>query len=374
MNISPQVRNARGVNSRWLADRGRRHIGACAPTLRLRLLAVCWIALAGGWLVSPAPSRAQGNPQQPVATVGGEPVYETDYRMQVRTQVYKTQLQEYTIRKKALDEVINQKLLQAEAGRLGMKADDLLQREADSKIKPPTDEEVEENFVQMMFRGGGNITKEHVREQLLQQILGEAREAFYQKLRAKADVRVLLSPPRMPVDYDPERVRGAPAAKITMIEFTDFQCPYCLQAYTTVKNLLKKYDGKLKLAFRDLPLREADAVGAGPADAARCGGEQGKFWEYHDLLFENQDDTGGAVFREYAEELKLNLEQFNSCLESEKYRAQIQTDFREAVSLAIPGTPFFYINGIPLNGARPQPEFEEIIEAELARLEMGQKD
>jgi len=308
-----------------------------------------------------------------VATVGGEPVYEADYQLQVRTQVYKTQLQEYTIRKKALDEVINQKLLQAEAARLGANPNELLEREADSKIKPPTDEEVEENFVRMMFRGGGNLTKEHVREQLLQQILGEARDAYFQKLRAKAGVTVLLSPPRMPVDYDPERTRGVPAAKITMIEFTDFRCPFCLQAYTTVKNLLKKYEGKVKLAFRDLPLREADAQGPGPADAARCAWEQGKFWEYHDLLFENQDETSGSAYREYAEDLSLNLNQFNSCVEGEKYREQIQTDFREALSLAIPGTPFFYINGIPLNGARPQPEFEEIIDAELARLE-SQKD
>ena len=163
-------------------------------------------------------------------TVGGEPLYEADYQMQVRTQVYKTQLQEYTIRKKALDELINQKLLEAEAARLGVNPNALLEREADSKIKPPTDEEVEENFVRMMFRGGGNVTKEHIREQLLQQILGEARDAYFQKLRAKAGVTVLLAPPRMPVEYDPQRTRGVPAAKITMIEFTDFRCPFCLQA------------------------------------------------------------------------------------------------------------------------------------------------
>lgn len=374
MDISPQVRNARGANSRWLADRARRRSGDCGTVLGRRLPAVCSIALAGGLLFSLPPARAQGNQQQPVATVGGKPVYETDYRMQFRTQFYKAQLQEYAVRKKALDEVINKKLLEEEAGRLGMKADDLLKQQADSKIKLPTDEEIEENFVRMMFSGGGNITKEQVREQLLQQILGEARDEFYQKLRAKAGVMVLLSPPRMPVDYDSQRVRGDPAAKITMIEFTDFQCPYCLQAYTTVKNLLKKYEGKVKLAFRDLPLREADESGVGPADAARCAGEQAKFWEYHDLLFENQDATGEEVFRAYVERLKLNLEQFNSCMKSRKYRAQIQADFNDAVSLAIPGTPFFYINGIPLNGARPQLEFEEIINAELARLERGQKD
>ncbi|MBI4464594.1 MAG: thioredoxin domain-containing protein, partial [Acidobacteria bacterium] len=244
MNISAQGRNARAVNARLLTDRRQRPIGDSAAS-RWRWLAVGLLALAGQSLFFPVPSKAQGNQQMPVATLGGEPIYESDYLMQVRTQVYKNQLQEYTIRKTALDEVINRKLLEAEAARLGMNLNELLEREADSKIKPPTEEEVEENFVRMMFQVGGNVTKEHVREQLLQQILGEARDAYYQKLRAKTGVMVLLSPPRMPVDDDPQRVRGVPSAKITMIEFTDFQCPYCLQAYTTVKNLLKKYDGKV---------------------------------------------------------------------------------------------------------------------------------
>lgn len=347
-----------------------------------RRIGLAAVALGAAWLGLhyPLPARGQAGEAgeaRPVATVGGEAIYEKDYLPQVRTQVYKMQLQEYTTRKKALDEVIDNKLLKAEADRLGVKEDELLKREADSKIKPPTEEEVEDNFVQMMFRGGGNITKDHVREQLLQQILGEARAEYFAKLRAKAGVMLLLSPPRMPVEHDPARVRGNPEARITMLEFSDFQCPFCLQAFTTVKDLLKKYDGKLKLAYRDLPLREAggdDDGAAGTADAARCAWEQGKFWEYHDLLFQNQDDTGGEVFREYAELLKLDTGQFNSCLESRKYREQIQADFREAVSLAIPGTPFFYINGIPLNGARPQQEFEEIIDAELARLGMGAKN
>ncbi len=325
---------------------------------------------------SVATAYAQSPSAIPVAIVAGEPVFEKEFQVQVRPQVYKMQLQEYTLRKKALDEVINNKLLKAEADRLGIKEDELLKREADSKIKPPTDEEVEDNFVQMMFQGGGNVTKEHVREQLLQQFLGEVRGEYFAGLRAKAGVMLLLSPPRMPVDFDPKRIRGNPDAPITILEFSDFQCPYCLQAYTTVKEVLKKYEGKVRHSYRDLPLREAggdDDGSPGTADAASCAHEQGKFWEYHDLLFENQDDTGSRVFLSYAEMLKLNMEQYGSCLETRKYREQIQADFREGVSLAIPGTPFFYINGIPLNGARPLQEFVAIIDAELARLEMAAK-
>ena len=337
-----------------------------------KLLGRMALGSAAVWLSgSAAVVMAQAPAPLPAAIVGNQPILESEILPLVRTQVYKMQLQEYTVRKKALDEVINNKLLKDEAARLGVKEDELLNREADSKIKPPTDDEIEENFVQMMFRNGGNITKEHVREQLMQQFLSEVRGAFFGKLRAKAGVKILLSPPRMPVDFDPERIRGKQDAPITMIEFTDFQCPYCLQVYEVVNQVLKKYDGKVRLSFRDLPLREAnggDSDYPGTADAARCAGEQGKFWEYHDLLFENQDDAGMKVFDEYAKHLGLDAAKFTSCMETRKYREPIQKDLREAISLAIPGTPFFYINGIPLNGYHPLKDFEEIIDAELARL------
>src|SRR5688500_9030541 len=123
-----------------------RTTGIAVHWMRLTMTAL----LAAGWHGAAAlPAYAQGA-GKPVAVVGGEPIFEKDYQPQVRTQVYKMQLQEFTVRKKALDEVINNKLLKAEADRLGINEDELLKREADSKIKPPTDEEVEDNFVQLM--------------------------------------------------------------------------------------------------------------------------------------------------------------------------------------------------------------------------------
>jgi protein-disulfide isomerase len=328
------------------------------------------LMLAAALLLVPA-AVAQTPEPMPAAIVGTEKIYESEIKAQVRTQVYKMQLQEYTVRKKALDDVINSRLLAAEAARLKVKEDELLAKEADSKVKPPTDDEIEDNFVRMMFSSGGNITKEHVREQLMQQFINEERTNYFAKLRAKVGVKMLLSPPRMPVEFDPDRIRGDKNAPITMIEFTDFECPFCLQSYEVVKEVLKKYDGKVRLSFRDLPLREAngeDSEIAGKSDAARCAWEQGKFWEYHDQLFENQDANGMKVFQEYAENLAMDMPKFNSCMETRKYRDPIQKDLREAISLAIPGTPFFYINGIPLNGFHPLKDFDEIIEPELIRL------
>lgn len=108
----------------------------------------------------------------------------------------------------------------------------------------------------------------------------------------------------------------------------------------------------------------------GAAEASRCAGEQGRFWEFHDLPFENQGAYGETAFGDFADTLKLNMDQFNACLESGKFKAQIKEDLQEAIRLGAPGTPAFCTNGVFMNGARPQREFEEIIEAELAALEL----
>src|SRR5262249_41191093 len=161
--------------------------------------------------------------------------------------------------------------------------------------------------------------------------------------------------PAVEVAYDPARVRGNPSAKITMIEFSDFHCPFCQKAYGEVKNLLQKYDGKIKVAYRDLPLIEVQEQGqVSAAEASRCAGEQGKFWAYHDLLFENQDEYGPEGFHEFAKSLGLNVDQFGQCLDTGKYRPQVKADFQEALKLGAVGTPYFFVNGVPISGARPQ--------------------
>jgi protein-disulfide isomerase len=280
-------------------------------------------------------------------------------------------VQEYELKRKALEEAISKKLLQAEAEKLGTTPEELLKKEVDSKVAAPTDQEVEEEFVRQMFQNGGAATqdKDQVREQLKKEFSQDARDDFFQKLRQQAGVKILLVPPKIEVSPDPARVRGNPDAKITIVEVSDFQCPYCLQAYSTVKDLLKKYDGKIKLSYRDLPLQETQGKIPGTGEAARCALEQGKFWEYHDLLFENQDAYGADAFRDFAETLKLDGDKFAACLDSGKYKAPVHADLQEAMRLGIKGTPAFFIDGVPLSGARPQSEFEEVIDAELAALE-----
>jgi protein-disulfide isomerase len=329
------------------------------------LLVVAWLAVGSLPLAS-----GQTAGDKPAALIGSEAVYDRDYLPQIQSQLYKVHTQEYELKLKALEAAINRRLLRAEAEKRGIAEEELLRQEADSKVPEPSDSEVEQRLVIQMFRGGmpSNTSKEQIAQELKQGKIQQARDMYFAGLRERAGVRIFLSPPRHAVSADPARIRGNPDAPITIVEFSDFQCPYCYQAYYTIKNAMAKYGAKVRLSYRDMPLAGAEADPNGTAAAARCAGEQGKYWEYHDLLFENQDDINPRAFREFAHDLNLDATRFESCLESAKFRASIQEDFQEGLRLGITGTPFFFINGIPVNGALPQPVFEEIIDKELALL------
>ncbi len=179
----------------------------------------------------------------------------------------------------------------------------------------------------------------------------------------------LLRPPRVEVAYDPARLRGSATAPVIIVEFSDFQCPYCRQVQPTLKNLLAKYEGQVSVAYRDFPLRGIHPQAQLAAEASRCAGEQGKFWEYHDLLFANLDKLNRAGLVEHARTLKLDEKQFDSCLSSAKYKAQIEEDLQEGMRAGVTGTPGFFINGIFLRGAKAQAAFERIIQTELSAPE-----
>jgi len=174
-----------------------------------------------------------------------------------------------------------------------------------------------------------------------------------------------------------EMFRGDSAARVAIIEYADFECPWCGEyERSTFPQILSEYiaTGKVKYFYRDLPLPgHARAVPA--AIAARCAGEQGKFWEYHDLLFESLGTLPREDLFKAAEELHLDTKQFDSCLSSGKYKSQIDRDFQDGIRAGVFGTPGFFINGVFLAGAQPASAFEKIIEEELhsGKRESAQK-
>ncbi len=327
--------------------------------------------LTFGLLLAPfcaAQSNAPSKSSQPLAIVGGQQITEDDLAPLVAGQLRPLRDQEYQIKKKALENLVNQRLLEAEAKKKDLSTDKFLEQEVDSKVAEPTDAEI--SAVYAVQKDQINRPFEEVKPQLQQNLkrarIQQARQDYYLKLREQAKVSVLLGPPRMEVGFDPARVRGNPKAKVMIVEFSDFQCPYCSQVTGTLKNVLAKHEGVVALAFRDMPVTQIHPQALMAAEAARCAGEQGKFWEYHDLLFGDQNRLDKNGLLEKAKTLKLDEKQFDSCLTSEKYKAQIQQDSQEGMRAGVSGTPGFFINGIFFSGAQPESVFEKAIQEQLA--------
>ncbi len=165
---------------------------------------------------------------------------------------------------------------------------------------------------------------------------------------------------------------GSSDAKVTIIEFSDYECPFCSRFYEQTELLLRREyidTGKVRLAYKDYPLSSLHPTAQKAAEAARCAGEQGKYWEMHDLLFVKQSEwapLGVTKLKDYAPTLGLDLQTFSSCIDSGKYTSAVQKDFSEGSSLGVSGTPTFFVNGIGLVGAQPYAVFQQVIEQELA--------
>ena len=159
---------------------------------------------------------------------------------------------------------------------------------------------------------------------------------------------------------------GPANAPITLVEFGDFQCPYCKQWHQqTYQPLLAAYPGKIRVVFRDFPLTSIHPNAEPAAEAAQCANEQNAFWPYHDKLFDT-DTLSDAVYPQYAQDLNLNMTQFTACLSSHKYQAAIQADSDYATSIGVNSTPTFFINGLAVIGAQPIETFKQVIDQELA--------
>lgn len=175
-------------------------------------------------------------------------------------------------------------------------------------------------------------------------------------------------PPRVTVSADDDPVKGSENAPVTIIEFADFQCPFCARFYSqTLPQIEENYikTGKVKLIYRDFPLSNIHKDAQKAAEAAECADDQDKFWEMHDKIFENQGSLSVENFKKWAEDLGLDTEEFDDCLDSGKHASEVQNDLRDGSSYGVRGTPAFFVNGILVSGAQPYSVFQQAIEYEL---------
>lgn len=165
------------------------------------------------------------------------------------------------------------------------------------------------------------------------------------------------------ISADDDPARGPAEAAVTIIEFADYQCPYCKRYVDeTLPLILSTYGAKVRYVFRDFPISQLHPQAVQAAEAADCANEQGKFWEYHDLLYQNQGALDAASLKAYAGQLGLNQATFDACLDTDKYADEVQADFQDALAHGVTGAPTFFVNGRKLVGALSFAQFQQVIE------------
>jgi protein-disulfide isomerase len=279
----------------------------------------------------------------------------------------------YQNRRNVLDQMVGDILIENAAKAAGMSTEQFLEQENAKRIKEPTDADIQQFYEQNKERTQGRSfeqLKGPIGEFLKSQREQQARAQLVDELTKKGSggaVKVTLEPPRRDVaieSHDP--ARGPATAPITIIEFSDFQCPYCARVTPTLDKLRAAYPDKIRLVFKDFPLpNHTQAPKA--AEAAHCAGEENKYWEMHDKLFANPQALDVATLKQHATTLGLDQAKFTQCLDSGKFADAVKADMELGSKLGINSTPTLYVNGRPVIGAQPYDYFVSVIEEELAR-------
>ena len=310
--------------------------------------------------------------QDKAAEVNGTPILLAEVDAKLGTNLSKLNEQIFDLRKRQLESMIDQQLLEQEAARRKITIAALVQAEITSRITPVTAEEVtkfyEEN--KSKLQGDQSLLEPTIKNYITGQRLQSRQLEFVKTLRSAAKVNVLLAAPpivRAQVTTAGAPVRGAAEAPVTLVEFSDFHCPFCRKASPVLDEVLAKYPGKVKLVYRDFPVASLHQHAPALAEAGRCANEQGKFWEFHDTVFKlDPTQTEPAKLDGLAKQMGLDVAAFQACRTSGKYKASVAASIQEGTNLGINGTPTFFVNGRSLVGAQPLEAFVKLIDEELA--------
>jgi protein-disulfide isomerase len=307
-----------------------------------------------------------------LAEVDGVTITSEEVEKSLAGQLSKLEEQIYNLKRQKLDALINDKLLEKEAAKRKLTVPALLDAEITSKVGLVTEQEIEKFYQEKkaQIKGEQAQVREQMRAFLQNQKLAAKREEFLTSLRSQAKIVDNLKPPaaaRVEVSVAGAPFRGPANSPVTIVEFSDFECPFCKRAHPTLMQLLEKYAGKVKLVYRDFPLESIHPQARRAAEAARCANDQGKFWDYYDTLFTESPKLAPDDLKRYAAQAGIDVKKFDDCLSAGAHKTALQKDIDEGTRLGVTGTPAFFINGRPLTGAQPLEAFARIIDDELAR-------
>lgn len=342
----------------------------------MKITRLYFVPLTLSFLASAVIVRAEeaAKTAAPVAKIGNTVLTEDDLRKDAGMNLFQAENQLYMTKKSWVDQKAKTILFAQAAKAAGQSLNAWQAKEIDAKATPPTQQEIDQLAPRFGVQGSTvppsdaqYVTmKEQAKQYLTQQKRAQKENEVYQQLVQKTPVELFFTKPEAPhidVTYTKDSpVKGSKDAPVTVMEFTDFQCPWCKRSQDSVKATEQAYGEKIKLVDRMFPLTSIHPHAMPSAEAAFCAKEQNKYWEMRDKLFASQtlsDDD----FKQYAKEIGINPKKFDDCMTSHKYAAQVQADMADGQRFGVQGTPTFFVNGIQTGF----PDLQETVKSELAK-------
>jgi protein-disulfide isomerase len=320
------------------------------------------------------PNFIHKDPPSPgvVAKINGETITEDQLIGDDKLDFFDLKKREYDLKMERLNKLLVDKLVGAEAKAAGMSLDDYIAKKVTGGEIKISDKEYKK------FVADKHIPESQINPQIKERIMSYLQTLKKQdlinehisKLTKSNPVEVYFNKPKMEVNVDPGNAPsfGPENAPIKIVEFSDFQCPFCARGADVVHELKKKYGSKLHFSFKQFPLpMHKDARGA--AEAAMCVNEQGadKFFKFHDMAFKNQDKLDSANLEKFAKDAGANVDKYKECVSAKKYSDAVQKDMDYGEKIGVKSTPTFFVNGQLVSGAVPIEQFSEIIDDSLEK-------
>jgi protein-disulfide isomerase len=324
---------------------------------------------------SAQPGQQKQDPSAPVAKIGGKTI--TSGELDEAAKKDLTQLdqqyqeQRYQIRRNQLESMLRQRAFDEKAKAKNMTREEFIKSEVASKIPEPSDEEIRALYDRAKAGGQQLPPLDQVKDQIAGYIKSQKGQSvladYYEQMKKEMGIEVLMppyQPPKVAVDATGPS-KGPATAPITIVEFSDYECPFCVKAEPTVKEVMAAYPGKIRLVYRDYPL-PMHSKAPKAAEAAHCAGDQGKYWEMHDKLFAQNGKLDVPDLKAAAREVQgIDGGKFDQCLDSGAKAKEVEANKKAGDDAGVSGTPAFFVNGRLLSGAQPPEAFKALIDEEL---------
>jgi protein-disulfide isomerase len=311
-----------------------------------------------------------------VATLGDEKITMADIRVRAGDDLDKLDMQYQLTKSKiintALDSILRHKTVDAEAQKTGKSVEQLIAAEAPGGVIEPSDADIATWYKENQARVGTRPIEQlrlQIADLLRTQRRQDAEKKLMTRLATERQIAITYKPFRLQFANGDAPSLGRKDAPITLVEFSDFQCPYCQRMAPVLKEVSQKYGDKVRIVYRQYPIPSLHPFALKAAEASLCANDQGKFWEIHDAMFQDQQKLSVTDLKATAGRLGMDQKKFNACLDSGKYAEQVQNDSKEAIKSGVSGTPAVFVNGIVVDGGSvPFSVVEAAIQKEMSRL------